>query len=603
MSKTWARLPLAGVIAASLGACATVPGEPMASAAPAAAAPAPAPAPADQRTALHALFERSDAEFLVRNPVAAAFRGDFSRADQLGDGFAADYLDKERAAAEADLSALKAIDRASLSPEDRISYDVFAYNQQRTIEQTEPGVLPFEKYLPIDHFRGFHINYPRLSSAGGVMPFNTVTDYENALKRHAQIPDQFDQAIARMREGMAAGVAQPKLTVSTMVEQLDTQLKLTTEQTPYWTPITSFPEAVGAADRTRLTAAFRAAIERDIRPSLQKLRTFLADEYLPASRAANGLSAATGGNGYYSYRIAEMTTLPLTAEEVHATGLAEVARINAALATARTEAGSRKPAIYRDKPALTKAWYDLAARVDPLLPRLFAAQPKTPLEIRPYEEYREKFNLAASYNAGNLETGKPGVFYFSGYNLENREVTPTVSLYMHEGSPGHHFQIMTAYENAGLPRFQRFGGFTAYSEGWGLYAESLGYELGLYDDPVERIGALAGGELLRAVRLVVDTGIHAKGWSREQAVDYMVANGQPRDFAMSETARYIVMPGQALAYKIGELKLKELRKKAQDALGDRFDVRAFHAQVLNSGGLPLPVLEAKLDAWIAAGGK
>ena len=597
MSEKLLRLPLLALAAASLAACATVPGETVTSTPSDVAAPA-----TDQRAALLALFERSDAAFLERNPTAAWYRGDFSRADTLGSGFAPDYFAKERAAAEAELAALKAIDRDALSPEDRISWDVFAYNQQRTIEQTSAANLPFEKFLPIDHFRGFHIGYPRLSSAGGVMPFTTVTDYENALKRHAQVPGQIDAAIARMREGMTAGVVQPKLTVTTMIEQLDTQLKLTTEQTPYWTPIASFPDAIGAADRTRLTAAMRTAIERDIRPSLQKLRTFLADDYLPASRPGTGLDTAKGGDGYYAFRIAEMTTLPLTADEVHATGLAEVARINAELAKARAEAAGRKPRVYRDKASLTKAWYDLAARVDPLLPRLFAAQPRTPLEIRPYEEYREKFNLAASYNAGNLENGKPGIFYFSGYNLANREVSPTVALYMHEGSPGHHFQVMTAFENQSLPRFQRYGGFTAYSEGWGLYAESLGYELGLYDDPVERINALAGGELLRAVRLVVDTGMHAKGWSREKAVDYMVANGQPRDFAMSETNRYSVMPGQALAYKIGELKIKELRKKAEAALGDRFDVRAFHAQVLNSGGLPLPVLEAKLDAWIAAGG-
>ena len=599
MPEMIVRLPLVGLLAASLAACATMPGEPMASiqGAPVAAL---APAPAE---ALHALFERSDAAFIERNPVAAFYRGDFSHADRLGNGYAPDYLTKERAAAEADLAALHAIDRAALSEADQISYDVFAYNQQRTLEQTAPAVLPFEKFLPIDHFGGFHIGYPRLSSAGGVMPFKTAEDYDNALKRHAQFPALIDAAIARMREGMAAGVVQPKLTVDLMIEQLDTQLKLTTEQTPYWTPIAAFPDTIDAADRARLTTGMRSAIESEIRPALQKLRTFLAGEYLPVAHASNGLSAAKGGDAYYRYRIAEMTTLPLTAEEVHATGLAEVARINAALAKARAEAGSRKPVIYHDKPALTEAWYAIAAKVDPLLPRLFAKQPRTTLEIRPYEEYREKFNLAASYNAGNVDTGKPGVFYFSGYDLPHREVSPTISLYMHEGQPGHHFQIMTAYENPDLPRFQRYGGYTAFAEGWGLYAESLGYELGLYDDPIERIGALAGGELLRAVRLVVDTGIHAKGWSREQAVDYMVANGQPRDFALSETARYAVMPGQALGYKIGELTIKRLRQKAETALGDRFDVRAFHAQVLDSGGLPLPVLEAKIDRWIASGGR
>ncbi|WP_133366428.1 DUF885 domain-containing protein [Qipengyuania sediminis] len=588
------RLALLAAAALPLGACATMSAEPMAA--------SPAPAQADSRAALLALFERSGADFLDRNPVAGFFRGDFTRADRLGDNFSAGYQARERAAAEADLAALMAIDRNALGAQDRVSYDVFAYNQQRTLEQTGPAALPFEKYLPIDHFRGFHISYPRLSSAGGVMPFATVADYDNALKRHAQVRRMMDEAIARFREGMAAGVVQPRLTVTTMISQLDTQLKLGTEQTPYWTPIAGFPDGIGAADRARLTADMRRAIEGEIRPSLQKLRDFLANEYLPATRETIGLSAAKGGSPYYAYRIAEMTTLPLTAEEVHEMGLAEVARINAALAKARAEAGDRKPKIFRDKASLTEAWYAIGRRVDPLMPRLFSTIPRTPLEIRPYETYREAFNLAASYSPGNVETGKPGTFYFSGYNLENRQVSPTIALYMHEGNPGHHFETMLAFENTALPRFQRYGGFTAYSEGWGLYAEHLGYELGLYDDPLDRIGALGGGELLRAVRLVVDTGIHAKGWSREQAVDYMVSNGQPRDFAMSETARYTVMPAQALAYKLGELKIKALRRKAETALGDRFDVRAFHAQVLGSGNLPLPVLEAKIDRWIAGGG-
>ena len=334
MPKTLTRLPLAFLLATSLAACATMPAEPVATTAPAASA--------DQRAALHALFERSDAAFLARNPVAAYFRGDFSNADRLGNSFAADYHARERAAAEADLAALRAIDREGLSAEDHISWDVFAYNQQRTLEQTGPAALPFEKYLPIDHFTGFHISYPRLSSAGGVMPFATVTDYENALKRHAQVPAQIDAAIARFREGIAAGVVQPRLTVATMIEQLDTQLRLTTEQTPFWTPIAGFAAGIGAADRTRLTAGMRTAIERDIRPSLQKLRTFLADEYLPAARAAIGLNAASGGDAYYRYRIAEMTTLPLTAEEVHATGLAEVARIRCRFFSIRLELGSHQ---------------------------------------------------------------------------------------------------------------------------------------------------------------------------------------------------------------------------------------------------------------------
>ena len=592
--------PFLALVGAGLAGCSTPQAVPVAAAAPPPLAAEAAPVdPAANRAALYALFESSDKALLRRNPVAAFFRGDFSRADTIGNPFAADYFARERAAAEADLAALHAIDRSALGANDRLAYDIFEYSQQRMIVQTSPGILAYEALLPIDHFRGIHIFYPQLSSAGAVMPFKTVADYDNALKRHAEFGTVIDSAIARMREGMAQGVVQPRLTVETMIKQLDTQLQMTTEAMPYYSPVTEFPEAIGAADRTRLQAAFRQAIESDLRPPLQRLRTFLANEYLPASRTAIGLNAAAGGDSYYRYRIAEMTTLPLTAEEVHQTGLAEVARINAALARARAEAGGRKPKVYKDKESLTKAWYETAKRVDPKLDQLFASRPRTPLQIKPYEEYREAFNLAASYNPGDVETGKPGTFYFSGYNLANREVSPSIALYMHEGNPGHHFETMTAFENESLPDFLRYGGFTAYSEGWGLYAESLGHELGLYDDPVDRIGALAGGELLRAVRLVVDTGIHAKGWSREQAIQYMVDNGQERDFASSEVARYTVMPGQALAYKVGELKIKQLRAKAEAELGERFDVREFHAQVLGTGNLPLTILERKIDSWIA----
>jgi uncharacterized protein (DUF885 family) len=589
------RFALLAAAALPLGACAS-----MHSAGPDTVAAAPAQSDTQR---LHALFERTDRAFTERNPITAFSRGDYSRADQLGDGYSLEYHAAERRAAEEALAILRTVDRASLSQTDRIAYDVFAFGQQRIVAGTEPAILKYRANLPIDHFRGLHISYPRLSSAGGQLPFASVADYENALKRHAQFGAVIDKAIERLRAGKAEGIVHPRVATQTMIAQLDTQLAMETEQTPYWTPIAQFPEAIDAAERTRLSGAFRSAIEQQIRPALQRLRTFLADEYLSASRETIGLSASAGGADYYRNRVAEMTTLPLEPEAVHEIGLAEVARINAALAQARAEAGDRKPAVYKDKASLTEAWYAIGRRVDPLLPRLFARIPSTPLEIRPYEEYREKFNLAASYNAGDPATGKPGVFYFSGYNLANREVSPTVALYMHEGNPGHHFETMAAYENPALPAFLRYGGYTAFSEGWGLYAESLGYELGLYDDPLERIGALAGGELLRAVRLVVDTGIHAKGWSRDQAVEYMVANGQPREFAESEVNRYIVMPGQALAYKVGELKIKELRKRAETALGPRFDVKAFHAQVLDTADLPLTVLEAKIDAWIAGGGR
>ena len=551
---------------------------------------------------LHALFERSEAEALDRNPIGAFFRGDFSDADRLGDFSPAGY-EAERKAAEANLAELATVNRDVLGETDRIAYDVFEYSQQRTLAQTAPDVLPTVLALPIDHFRGFHVFYPRLSAPGALMPYGTVEDYENNFSRHREFAKGIDQAIARFRTGAAQGITLPRMSVEIMIEQLGLQIDAPVEQSPYWAPVANFPDSISDSEQARLTAEHREVLTGTLIPSLARLRDYLKDEYLEQARGTIASTANPSGEDYYAYRIEEMTTLPLTAQEVHETGLSEVARINEAIAQAKAEAGDRKAPTYTSKADLQEAWYEVAAEVDPLMDEVFLRKPKTELTIEPYEPYREKFNLAASYMAGKADGTRPGTFYFSGYNVAERKLGTSINLYMHEGNPGHHFQSMFAIENEELPEFMRYGGFTAFSEGWGLYAESLGYELGLYDDPIHRLEALQGGELLRAVRLVVDTGMHALGWSREKAIEYMVANGQPRDFAESETARYIVMPAQALAYKTGELKIKELRAKAEAALGDDFDVRKFHEQVLNTGDIPLPVLEAKIDAWIAGGGK
>ncbi len=551
---------------------------------------------------LHALFERSEAEALDRNPVSAFFRGDFSDADRLGDFSPAGY-EAERKAAEANLAELATIDREALGETDRIAYDVFEYTQQRTLALTAPDVLPTVLALPLDHFRGFHVFYPRFSAPGALMPYETVEDYENNFSRHREFAKGIDQAIARFRTGAAQGITLPRMSVELMIEQLGLQVDVPVEQSPYWAPVANFPDTVPESERARLTEEHRAVLTGTLIPALAKLRDYLANEYLEQSRTSIAATDNPGGDDYYGYRIEEMTTLPLTAQEIHETGLAEVARINAAIDAAEAEADGRTGETYTTKADLQAAWYEVAEQVDPLMDEVFLRKPKTELRIEPYEPYREKFSLAASYMAGKADGTRPGTFYFSGYNVAERQLGTSVALYMHEGNPGHHFQSMFAIENEDLPEFMRYGGFTAFSEGWGLYAESLGYELGLYDDPVERLKALEGGEMLRAVRLVVDTGMHALGWSREQAIEYMVANGAARDFAESETARYIVMPAQALAYKTGELKIKELRAKAETALGDDFDVRKFHEQVLNTGDIPLPVLEAKIDAWIASGGE
>jgi len=592
MTTTFTRVASAIAIAcATLSAPPALAQEPSAEASDAAAA-----------AALHALFERSEAAMLDRNPVTAFFRGDFSDADRMGDYSPASYA-ADRAAAQANLAELATIDRAALGETDRIAYDVFEYTQQRTLAQTAPDVLPTVLALPIDHFRGLHVFYPRFSAPGALMPYDTVQDYENNFSRHRAMAEIIDQAIARFRTGAAQGITLPRMSVELMIEQLDLQTGAPIEQSPYWAPVANFPDSIDEAERARLTQQHREVLTGTLMPALQKLRDYLASEYLAQSRTSIAATGNPGGEAYYAYRIEDNTTLPLTAQQIHDTGLAEVARINSAIDAAEAEAGGRSGATYTSKADLQAAWYEVAEQVDPLMDEVFLRQPKTELRIEPYEPYREKFSLAASYMAGKADGSRPGTFYFSGYNVAERELGTSISLYMHEGNPGHHFQSMFAIENEDLPEFMRYGGFTAFSEGWGLYAESLGYELGLYDDPVERLKALEGGEMLRAVRLVVDTGMHALGWSREQAIEYMVANGAARDFAESESARYIVMPAQALAYKTGELKIKQLRARAKAALGEEFDVRAFHEQVLNTGDIPLPVLEAKIDAWIAGGGQ
>ena len=551
---------------------------------------------------LRALMAESDAAFLDRNPRAAFYRGDFSDAGSLGDFSPAAY-ETERAAAMCDIAALATIDRAALTASERIAYDTFRYSQERTLAATEPDVLKTILALPIDHFQGIQGSYPGLSAPDGVMPFAAVEDYADNVARHAAYAQMVDDVIARFDMGLEQGITLPRLTVELMIDQLDTQLGAPEGSNPYYAPLRQLPESFTEAEKGQARAALISAVEGTLYPAMRKLRAYLADSYLPQARTSIGATATPGGDAYYAYRIAEMTTLPLTAEEVHRLGLSEVARINEARQQAIAERGDRRPPVYKTKESLQEAWYEVGRKVDAAIGPLFLRQPETELRIEPYEPYREQFFLAASYQPGKADGSRPGTFYFSGWNAAERELSPSVRLYMHEGNPGHHFQVMFAVEDKSLPDLLRHGWFTAYGEGWALYAESLGYELGLYDDPVDRLQALEDGELKRAVRLVVDTGIHALGWTREQAVEYMVENGNPRDYSENEVARYIAMPGQALGYKIGELKIKELRARAETALGEDFDIRHFHEQVLDSGNIPLTVLEAKIDDWIAAGGK
>jgi len=585
---------------------------------PVLAQPAPAAAVQAPDARLKTLFAESDEASLKRNPINAIFRGDLRYADHLGDYLSDAYFDAERAANESDLQRLKAIDRATLTPTDQIAYDVFEWQAKNNLKGLTPEIIALTVVRPIDHFFGFHTFYPGFASGTGAAPFKTLLDYENNLKRHAEYVTLLDAAIVRFRQGMKTGIVQPKLIVANMIEQFDTQIAQGIDDSPFYGPVKKFPEGISAADQARLTAAYRKMIGEQIQPANVRMRDFLKNEYLPVSREGVGLVHMKGGTKLYNLLIEQTTTLPYTADQVHQLGLSEVKRIKTEMEAIRKQVGFQgtlpeffehlrtdpqfKP---KTKQQLVDGYYAIGKRVDAAIGRQFSTIPKTPLEIRFYEEWREKAQAGGSYESGLYDAKdpkrtRPGIFYFNTYDLPSRTLPGMETLFLHEGAPGHHFQISLAQENEELPAFMRYGGNTAYVEGWGLYAESLWKELGMETDPYQRFGGL-DDEMLRAMRLVVDSGIHAKGWTRDQAIKYMLDNSSMgKTDATAEVERYIAIPSQALAYKVGALTIQRLKAKAQQDLGAKFDPRAFHAQVLMTGALPMTVLEKKIDDWIAS---
>jgi uncharacterized protein (DUF885 family) len=563
--------------------------------------------------ALRALFDASDEAQLGRNPIDALFRGDLRYADRFGDYLSDAYFAAERRAAEQDLAALAKIDRAALDPADRVSYDVFRYTRAMDLRGYGPQVLPATVVRPIDHFAGVQTWFPQLSSGEGIAPFADVVDYDNNLKRLDGYVAQLDASIVRLREGLAAGIVQPKLVMANVVEQLDNLLAEGVEGSTFYKPVLKFPAAVAPTDRARLTVAYAAAIRGRLDPAHRRLRDFIRDEYLPRARDSVGLGQMPGGEALYRYLIARMTTTELEPQAIHALGLAEVARIQAGMERVREQAGFRgtRQEFARfmttdprfappSREAMRESFRQIDARVRAVVGREFTRVPRSPLEIRPVPSFKEKSAAAGSYEQGTPDGTRPGIFYYNAYDLPARYTWGYETLFLHEAIPGHHYQVMLAIENAALPPFQRFGGNTAYVEGWALYTESLGPSFGLFTDPYQLYGHY-NDEMLRAMRLVVDTGIHALGWSRGQAIAYMLDHSaMSRTDATAEVERYIAIPGQALAYKLGQLTISRLRAAAEKALGPKFDPREFHGQVLDSGALPLAVLERKIRDWIAA---
>ena len=541
------------------------------------------------------------------DPINATENGDNRYDDQLGLSIAPANRAHQFRLYRGYLQRLHAIKRAELNTSDRINYDILDYELRATL-----ALEPFpEHLLPISHMDSVPVTLANYASGDASQPIGTVKEYDAYLSRISQLPAWLDQAIANMRVGMRQGVTQPKAIMISALPQFQHLLSATPETNIFYTPINKLPASFGDADKQRLTAAYRAAIGERLMPALARMATFLEKEYIPACRTTAGLGALPNGQAWYQARVSAATTTTLKPAEIHAIGLKEVARIQGQFAVLGPKLGYDGPPAglpvwvsqqakfypFKTEDEVQAVYRQLNAVLDTKLPSMFTLVPKAKLELR-LEPELSRATASDHYTAPAGDGSRPGVFW-SVVNDPTKYGRPGMTtLFLHEGKPGHHFHIALMQE-LNLPDFRKYGGNNAFTEGWALYAETLGKEMGLYDDPAQYFGHL-NDELLRAVRLVVDTGLHAQGWTREQSIQYMHDTLGYEEVAKSETERYMAWPGQALGYKIGSLKIVELRHKAEQALGDKFSLPKFHEVVLSDGTLPLSLLEAKVDRWIAA---
>lgn len=561
----------------------------------------------DASAVLATLFDEHFERNLELNPLSATAIGDDRYDDRMALSNSQEYRDAEKALDEEFLTRLLTIDREALSYQEQLSYDIFRIKREQSLEGNQ---FPF--YLqPMNQFRLMTNFFVQLGSGSSLHPFKTVKNYDDFLSRADDFVTNIDLAIDNMKEGMRQGIVQPKILMVKVIPQIEAHIVDSAEESKFWMPITNMPEEFSDEDRERLTAAYKDAIENKFIPAFERLNNFIGDEYIAASRDTVGLGDQPNGKNWYAYMVKVRTTTDMTPDEIHQIGLDEVARIHGEMHAVMEEVGfegdlkdffdflNTDDQFFYDEPDdLIQGYRDMSDNIEKLAKSIFDVGPKTAFEVRRVEPFREASASGGSYMSGTPDGSRPGVFYANAYNIKARPKWAMESLYLHEAIPGHHFQISLQRENEDLPRARRFGGFTAYSEGWGLYAETLGKELGVYTDPYQYFGAL-NAELWRALRLVVDTGLHAKGWSRQDVLDYMYENSAVAPArAISEAERFMAIPGQALAYKIGQLKIREIRNNAEERLGDKFDVMAFHREILKDGAMPLSMLESKLDRWI-----
>jgi uncharacterized protein (DUF885 family) len=565
--------------------------------------PAIAQAP-DEGKRLHAFFAGEWERGLREGPEGASLQGDRRYNDRWSDL----SLPAIEASARADRDALARItgfDRAKLTPADQLNYDTYLWLQQNRVARQR-----FREYLqPISHQGG-------IQSADGLaegLPFATTRDYRDWLARMRALPVAIDQVIVLMKEGVKAGKVPPKVLMQRVPAQIAAQVVDDPAKSPFYRPFLKFPAGVPEADRAALQAEAREAIAQRIVPAYRTLQAYFNAQYLPKTRAGIAVSDLPDGRAYYDFLAADYTTTRLTADQIHEIGLKEVARIRGEMEKIRVEVGFQgdlaaffthlrtDPTFFHKTPeALLDAYRAISKRIDPELVKVFRTLPRQPYGVRPIPDNIAPDTTTAYYQQGASDGSRAGYYYVNLYKPESRPTWEMMPLSLHEAVPGHHFQFARGLELPDAPMFRRTAYFVAYGEGWGLYAEQLGYDMGLYDDPYDRMGQLAY-EMWRAVRLVVDTGMHAKGWSRERAIAYFKDNAPKAELdIVNEIDRYIGTPGQALAYKIGQIRISGLRAKAKAALGDKFDVRDFNDAVIETGSVPLETLEKHIDAWIAA---
>lgn len=561
-------------------------------------------------TDFETLLENYYEDGLQLNPVNATMTGDNRFNDQFYNPLAPENIEKLTSYYQEYKDKVMAVDPSNLTESQKMSLDILLWECNINLEH-----LSFKnhEYFPIDQMWSINLGFGQLASGAGAQPFATVKDYENWEKRVAGYLEWLASAQANMEKGIEEGYVLPKSLIKKVIPQLKDMATTNVENHLFYAPVKNLPENFTAEDKKAITERYTQMIQERVIPAYQRIAQFMEETYLKAGRNSTGIAETPNGEAYYNHQIKRYTTTNMTANEIHELGLKEVARILAEMEEVKNKIGFKGDlkAFFNDvrnnpklmpfnTPEQVIANFNaIHETMKPQLEKLFDKKPKTPFEVRRTEAFREN-SASAEYNPGSLDGTRPGIFYTPIPDASKYNVYSDESLFLHEAIPGHHYQISLTQENEDLSSFRKTLWYSGYGEGWALYAESLGKELGLYTDPYQYFGML-GAEMHRAIRLVVDTGMHAKGWSREKAIQYSLDNEAESEAGIiSEIERYMANPGQALSYKIGQLKIQELRKKASETLGTSFDIKEFHNQVLETGCVPLALLEDKIDTWINA---